>query len=72
MRIELQMEAFEPKGVNSDFILYGVNSLRLGGLQIESECIIYYYILMFIVQQIRVEHLISLLTFQCIQILLMS
>ena len=28
------MEASEPKRVNSDYILYGVNSLRLGSLQV--------------------------------------
>ena len=30
------MEVFEPKVVNSGYIPYGVNPLRLGGLQIRS------------------------------------
>ena len=40
----LWMEDFEPKWVNSDYILYGVNSLRLGGLKF-----IYLYILFTII-----------------------
>ena len=37
---DIYMEALEPKCVNFDYILYGVNSVRLGGHQFKLELVI--------------------------------